>query len=177
MRIALFLAAATLAIPASSPAAAQSLLGQLGRQIGAAAAGAIPGGSAQVGGSAAGFDHYGDWQIKLERLERGSDDAWQVIIAVSNAAPYRQGLVASSVRLFLISDDGETLPNWGELYKASVEGSASGLEPVSGTVWLEPGDGARVRLRFDGSRRFKPARLRIQSTGAQPEARTFPVSG
>ncbi|WP_298282681.1 hypothetical protein [Novosphingobium sp.] len=177
MRIALFLAAAGLAIPASSPAAAHSFLDQLGRQIGNAAAKTIPGGSPQDGVSAAGFEHYGDWQIKLERLERGSDDAWQVIIAVRNSAPYRQGLVASSVRLFLISDDGEALPNWGELYKASVTGSAAGLEPVSGTMWLEPGDGARVRLRFDGSRRFKPARLRIQSTGAQPEVRTFPVGG
>jgi hypothetical protein len=77
--------------------------------------------------------------------------------------------------LFPISENGEALQNWGELYKVSVEGSSAGLEPVPGTMWLEQADRMRVRFRFDGSRGIEPARLRIQSSGATAQGRTFDV--
>jgi len=173
-----------LSLALASPASAQ-LLKKLGERVSERVTDAVtngqlpnlPSASAGTGGSAKGFQRYGAWDFKLERLERGADDGWQAVIAVRNAAPHRQGMVASEISLFLITQDGETLENWGELYRASVEGSAAGLEPVPGTLWLEPGDMTRVRLRFEGSRGTKPAKLRIQSTGATSESRTFDVAG
>jgi hypothetical protein len=184
MRKPLLIPALLLAV--ATPASAQSFLKKLGdrlseRMTTAVASGQLPRLPSAAAGPAAssstGFQRYGAWDFKLERLEKGADDGWQVVIAVRNAANYRQGMVASEINLFLITEDGETLNSWGELYKASVEGSAAGLEPVPGTLWLEPGDMTRVRLRFDGSRGTKPAKLRIQSTGATSESRTFPVAG
>ena len=183
MRKLLLIPALLLAV--ATPASAQSFLKKLGDRLSERMTTAVTSGqlprlpSAAAGGasSSTGFQRYGAWDFKLERLEKGADDAWQAVIAVRNAANYRQGMVASEINLLLITEDGETLHSWGELYKASVEGSAAGLEPVPGTLWLEPGDMTRVRLRFEGSRGTKPAKLRIQSTGATSESRTFPVAG
>jgi hypothetical protein len=176
----------TLSLALATQASAQSFLRKLGDRLGERVTNAVTSGqlpeipSSAAGAtvsSSTGFQRYGAWDFKLDRLERGADDAWQAVIAVRNAAQYRQGMVASEINLFLITEDGETLHSWGELYKASVEGSAAGLEPVPGTLWLEPGDMTRVRLRFEGSRGTKPAKLRIQSTGATSQSRTFPVAG
>lgn len=184
MRNLLLMTSLSLAI--AGPASAQSFLKRLGDKLGDRLTSAVERGqmpklpssvtAASGSATATGFDRYGAWDFKLERLERGPDDGWQAVIAVRNAAAHRQGMVASEIKLFLITQDGETLSSWGELYKAGVEGSAQGLEPVPGTLWLDPGDTTRVRLRFDGSRGTKPAKLRIQSTGATSASRTFPVA-
>jgi hypothetical protein len=131
--------------------------------------------TADVGGVASDYEGYGPWDFKLDQLKVGVDGQWQAVIGVRNAAPHRQGLVASEIKVFLINEDGETLANWGELYKASVEGPSVGLEPVPGTLWLEPGDEMRVRLRFADSRKVRPVKIRLQSTGATAQIRTFPV--
>jgi uncharacterized low-complexity protein len=135
-------------------------LGKGGSGTGAAASGA------------SGFQSYGPWEFKLDELKVGPDEQWQAVIGVRNAAGFRQGLVASEIKVFLITEDGETLANWGELYKASVEGSSSGLEALP-TLWLEDGDEARVRIRFADSRNIRPVKIRIQSTGATAQIRTF----
>ena len=151
-------------------------LAEAGRQSG----GVNQGSQAVVGSLGAGgsgsFQRYGNWEFRVEKLEVGPDEQWQAVIGVRNAADYRQGMVASEIKMFLIDADGETLANWGEIYKAGIEGSSSGLEPVSGTLWLEKGDQTRVRLRFDGSRNFKPAKIRLQSTGATAQTRLFPAN-
>ena len=123
--------------------------------------------------SASAFQRYGNWDFRLEELKVGVDEQWQAVIGVRNAAGHRQGMVASEIKVFLISEDGETLVNWGELYRASVEGSSAGLETALGTLWLEPKDKTRIRLRFDNSRDVKPVKIRIQSTGATAQTRTF----
>lgn len=132
---------------------------------------AVKGGSAS---GASGFQSYGPWEFKLDELKVGPDEQWQAVIGVRNGAGHRQGLVASEIKVFLITEDGETLANWGELYKASVEGPSSGLETLP-TLWLEEGDEARVRIRFADSRNIRPVKIRIQSTGATAQIRTFPV--
>jgi hypothetical protein len=174
---------AAAAFAAAAPVHGQGLLKSLAgearsRLVSSLASGELPrlpslGGAA---GAAGGFQRYGNWEFKLEQLKTGPDEQWQAVVGVRNAAGYRQGMVASEIRLFLITEDGETLSSWGELYKASVEGPSVGLEPVAGTLWLEPGDQTRVRLRFDGSRGLKPVKIRIQSSGATAEKRTFPVN-
>jgi hypothetical protein len=192
----LSLLAALTAIPlavaplAAAPACAQSFLEGLARQtaervVTKALSGdpVLTGGRtstrlgdrASAGGGATAYQRYGDWEFKLDRLEVGPDEQWQAVIGVRNAAGHRQGMVASEIKVFLINEDGETLANWGELYKASLQGSSSGLETVPGTLWVEPGDQTRIRLRFDGSRDLKPVKIRIQSTGATAQIRTFDV--
>lgn len=131
--------------------------------------------AAKNGGGASGFQTYGAWEFKLDELKVGPDEQWQAVIGVRNAAGHRQGLVASEIKVFLITEDGETLANWGELYKASVEGSSSGLETLP-TLWLEDGDEARIRIRFADSRNVRPVKIRLQSTGATAQIRTFPVN-
>jgi hypothetical protein len=183
----LILAAAAASI--ATGACAESLLNTLARQaaqttIDRAVSGAsLPSGlssgpvaSSASADGASGYQRYGAWDFRLEGLETGPDGQWQAVIGVRNAANYRQGMVVSEIKAFLITADGETLTNWGELYKASVGGNSAGLETVAGTLWLEPGDETRVRLRWDGSRGLKPAKLRLQSTGATSATRTFSVA-
>ncbi|MGR4866715.1 hypothetical protein [Caulobacter sp. LARHSG274] len=119
------------------------------------------------------FQTYGIWAFKVDELGRGPDGQWQAVVTVRNAANSRFGMVASEIKVFLINADGQSLVNWGDLYKASVIGPASALEKLSGVQWMEPGDQIRLRLRWDGSRTFKPTRLRLQSTGASATSRTF----
>lgn len=125
-------------------------------------------------GSPGAYQRYGEWGFKLNELKVGVDEQWQAVIGVRNMANHRQGMVSSEIKVFLITEDGETIANWGEIYKASVEGSSSGLEPTA-TLWLEPGDEIRIRLRFANSRGIKPAKIRIQSTGSTAMVRTFAV--
>ena len=121
-----------------------------------------------------GYDRYGDfWQFRIDEVVQGPDGHWQAVIGVRAAAGHRIGLTASELKVYLISADGETLQNWGELYKAGVLGPSLGLEPLPGTLWLEPGDEARVRVRWDKSRKVQPLKVRLQSTGATGESRTF----
>jgi hypothetical protein len=175
------LAATAAALALAGPAEAGGLLKRLAQQAGEQALDALSSGElpdlpgSGGGGAGGGFQRYGDWEFKLDTLKLGPDEQWQAVIAVRNAARHRQGMVASEIKVSLIDQEGETLLNWGELYKASVEGPSAGLEPVNGTLWMEPGDRTRIRLRFDGSRGMRPAKIRIQSTGASAETRTFPV--
>lgn len=183
----MIMAGAAAALFAAPQASAQGLLGALRAKaeqtlsdaIRTGEAPSMPGARGLSSGSQAnggGFQRYGNWDFRFDRLELGSDEQWQALMTVRNPEAHRQGMVASEISLFLITEDGETLENWGELYKAGIEGSSAGLEPVPGTMWLERGEAMRIRLRFDGSRGMKPAKLRIQSTGATAQARTFPVS-
>lgn len=184
----MIMASALAALFAAPQASAQGLLGALRAKAEQTLSDAVrtgqlpslPGTRSLSSGSQStsggGFQRYGNWDFRFDTLELGADEQWQAVVTVRNPEAHRQGLVASEISLFLITEDGETLENWGELYKAGVEGSSAGLEPAPGTMWLERGDAMRIRLRFDGSRGMKPAKLRIQSTGATAQARTFPVS-
>lgn len=167
---------ATFALAAPQQAAAGSLLKALKARAENEAARVVETGHILPAGLPEGYENYGIWDFKLESFERGADDNWQVVVAVRNASHDRLGMVASEIKLYLLAADGETHQNWGDLYKPDITGSAAGLEPVNGTLWLEPGDITRVRLRFDESRSIVPNRLRIQSTGAGSVTRTFPVA-
>ncbi len=122
------------------------------------------------------YDTYGNWQFKVDEVQIGADGEWQAIIGVRNMQEFRQGMVVSEIKAALITADGETLQNWGELYRASVSGGGAGLEKLPGTLWIEPGQAARFRLRFAGSRGIKPTRIRIESTGATAQSRTFDLN-
>ncbi|MDO9338753.1 MAG: hypothetical protein Q7T61_20365 [Caulobacter sp.] len=180
MKRTVILVAALAALAGAGQASAGGFLEGLARQkaeslVSKALDGDLKAGkTAAKGGAGSGFQSYGPWDFKLEDLKVGPDEQWQAVIGVRNAAGFRQGMVASEIKVFLITEDGETLANWGELYKASVEGASSGLEPLA-TLWLEDGDEARVRIRFANSRDIKPVKIRIQSTGATAQIRTFPV--
>jgi len=183
----MIMAGAAAALFAAPQASAQSLLGALRAKAEQTLSDAIRNGespslpgarslnSNSQGATGGGFQRYGNWDFRFDKLELGADEQWQAVLTVRNPEAHRQGMVASEISLFLVTEDGETLQNWGELYKAGVEGSSAGLEPVPGTMWLERGEAMRIRLRFDGSRGMKPAKLRIQSTGATAQARTFPI--
>ncbi|MBP2160450.1 MULTISPECIES: hypothetical protein [Asticcacaulis] len=119
------------------------------------------------------YDTYGSWQFKVDDVLIGADGEWQSVIGVRNLQDYRMGMVVSEIKAALITADGETLQNWGELYRASVSGGGAGLEKLPGTLWIEPGESARFRLRFSGSRGIKPVRIRVESTGATAQSRTF----
>ena len=111
MRKLLLIPAVLLAV--ATPVSAQSFLKKLGDRLSERMTTAVTSGqlprlpSAAAGGasSSTGFQRYGAWDFKLERLEKGADDAWQAVIAVRNAANYRQGMVASEINLFLITED------------------------------------------------------------------------
>lgn len=125
---------------------------------------------------ASSYQNYGVWDFKVDELSQGPDGHWQAVFMARAAASHRIGMVSSEIKLFLINEDGEVVVNWGELYKASVTGPSLGLEKVPGTLWMEKGDQARVRVRWDKSRHFKPVKLRMQSTGAGAVVRTFPIN-
>lgn len=153
--------------------AAEDMIGKLGEST--AQGGST--GSAGVSAGGGSYERYGDfWEFRVEEVLQGPDGHWQAVIGVRAAAAHRIGLVASELKAYLITADGEALQNWGELYKASVTGPSLGLETLPGTLWMEPGDEARVRLRWDRSRQVQPVKIRLQSTGAAGESRTFPVN-
>lgn len=178
------------AFVAGAPAQAQGLLGGLRKKLearieretddvvgklasGQAPAGTGGGGARSQGG---GYERYGEfWEFKVEEVLQGPDGHWQAVIGVRNTASHRLGLTVSEIKAYLINEDGEALQNWGELYKASVTGPSLGLEPVPGTMWMEQGDEARVRIRWDKSRAIRPLRIRLQSTGASGESKSFPI--
>lgn len=173
---------------AVAPANAQSLLGGLRKKLEQAieretgdVADRLTGGQADAStptrlGAVGGYGRYGEfWEFRVEDVLQGPDGHWQAVIGVRNAASHRLGLTASEIKVYLITQDGEAIQNWGELYKASVAGPSLGLEQLPGTLWMEPGDEARVRVRWDKSRAIRPLKIRLQSTGASGESKSFPI--
>lgn len=127
-------------------------------------------------GASSGWQRYGDiWSFKLDELGRGPDGSWQAVVSVRSESRDKVGLTASEIDAYLTNADGETLPEAGNLYKASVTGTAAGLEKLSGTQWMQQGDTMRVRLLFLDSARFNPIRFRLKSSGGDSTSRNFPV--
>jgi hypothetical protein len=136
--------------------------------------GPAPAPSGRVPAGAGSWQQYGPiWSFKVDELAQGPDGEWQAVISARSESNDKVGMTAGEIQAFLINADGETLKNWGELYKASSTGPASALRSVDGTLWMQRGDVVRFRIRFDGSREFGPVRFRIGGTGGSPVLRTF----
>ena len=167
-----------IALMAHSPVAAQGLLGRLARSV----ADVVNEPDLRQAvtlltvGNGAGFENYGNWQFRVDEVLVGSDGEWQAVIAARNLQQSRLGMVASEIKAAIITADGESLQNWGELYRASSQGGGMGLDPVPGTLWVEPGDTVRFRLRFAGSRGLQPSRIRLSSTGATAQSHEFSLN-
>jgi hypothetical protein len=127
------------------------------------------------GSTSSGWQRYGIWSFKVDELGQGPDGHWQMVASVRSESRDKVGLNAAEIDAYLINADGEMLPEAGNLYKASVTGTAAGLEKLSGTQWMQQGDIVRVRLLFEGSAKVNPVTLRVKSCGGSPTTRNFPV--
>ena len=178
-------AIAVTATLAATPVHAKGLLGKIGDKVsqqieraGSDALGKILDGQTPAGspGATEDFQDYGAWQFRVDKLLIGPDGEWQAVISARNPKDWRQGMVASEIKAALITADGEALANWGDLYRADSTGNGAGLAKLTSTLWAEPGEAVRVRLRFTNSRGIKPVRMRLESTGATAQSRVFDLN-
>jgi hypothetical protein len=98
------------------------------------------------------------FDFSIQKVERDAETGeWQMVLGVHNSYEARLGVVPTSFSATLIDADGNPVRWDGNLYKAS----EPGREPVDGTLWLEPGESLRVRLHFAGSKKLRPARVKL----------------
>ena len=135
----------------------------------------IPGpvGSGVPAGAGA-WQLYGSiWSFKVDELGQGPDGNWQGIVSVRSESTDRVGMTASQIEAFLINEDGETIRQVGNLYRASVTGPSASLEKLNGTQWMQKGDTIRIRLLWEGSKGLHPVKLRIRNSGGNPTTHDF----
>ncbi len=115
------------------------------------------------------LDQFG---VRLDRVQRGQDDALEAFVTYKNLSKSRVGVSAGVFALTLTDADGIGLRDRGNLYRVT------GKQPVriQNTIWLEPGDECRVRYLFNlpgGTEALK--KLSVQESGRAN--RFFDLSG
>lgn len=126
--------------------------------------------------SNAGFENFGTYAIRIEELGTGRDGEYQALLTVRNKGAREAGLVASHIRMTLISAENEPRINFGDLYQPDVVSPTGALTKFENTIVLQPGEQTRIRLTFVGSKGFAPKKVRLREYVDAEATVTYTIS-
>lgn len=106
----------------------------------------------------------GRFEATVDRVERGTDGAWEMLLTLRNLSQASQRLLVNDLNAVLYAADGQARHRDGNFY----DYAAGNRRPiVSGMIVAPGGQTTRLRLYFPQSAGIVPVRYRLQESGGE----------
>lgn len=123
----------------------------------------------------AGFERFDIFSIRVDELGTAKDGEYQAVLTFRNDGDKPAELNANTVELALLSAGNEPRKDDGNGYDANVTGTYANLSRLRSSLELSPGEQARIRFAWYGSKNFVPTKLRLRETQAREGIVTYAV--